>query len=265
MSASWIEVNGAALRYVFDGTGSGTLVLVHEAGGSLESWDAVVPGLAPHYRVLRYDQRGFGLSERCRTLSVDRMVEDLRCLLEALSVREPVHLAGTAIGGTLVMEFAARHPERVASVIATSPVTGPLPEGAAEFLEQRAQLAEQQGMRAIEEISLEKSYPLRLRDSNGRFEQYRRRFLANDPRSFAALTRTYGTVDLQRIYHRIPCPVLIIGCTYDPIMPPPACAAVATALPAGRFVEVSSGHFIAMQSPEEFVNYVTEFLGQRDD
>jgi len=56
----WIEVNGAALRYELAGSGDRTLVLVHEMGGTLDSWDQVLPAFLPGRRVLRYDTRGAG-------------------------------------------------------------------------------------------------------------------------------------------------------------------------------------------------------------
>jgi 3-oxoadipate enol-lactonase len=37
---NWIEVNGTSLRYDLSGSGPTTLVLVHEMGGTLDSWDA---------------------------------------------------------------------------------------------------------------------------------------------------------------------------------------------------------------------------------
>jgi pimeloyl-ACP methyl ester carboxylesterase len=70
----FIEVNGAALRSDLVGSGAATLVLIHEMGGTLESWDLVLPNLSAQRRVLRYDTRGAGLSQKVRgTLSVDTM------------------------------------------------------------------------------------------------------------------------------------------------------------------------------------------------
>ena len=40
----WIEVNGTALRYELTGSAGRTIVLVHEMGGTLESWDGVHAG-----------------------------------------------------------------------------------------------------------------------------------------------------------------------------------------------------------------------------
>ena len=50
----FIEVNGVGLRYQLAGSGLATVVLIHEMGGSLESWDQVVPVLAAKRRVLAY-------------------------------------------------------------------------------------------------------------------------------------------------------------------------------------------------------------------
>ena len=83
----FIEVNGTALRYELDGSGIHSMVLIHEMGGSLESWDLVAPRLADGRRVLRYDTRGAGLSEKLRgDLSIDTMVADLMALLDALKI-----------------------------------------------------------------------------------------------------------------------------------------------------------------------------------
>ncbi len=67
----WIEANGASLRYELGGSGKETLVLMHEAGGCLESYEDTLPQLEKEFRVLRYDQRGFGFSEKVRELTFE--------------------------------------------------------------------------------------------------------------------------------------------------------------------------------------------------
>ena len=107
----FIEVNGTALRYELDGSGIHSMVLIHEMGGSLESWDLVAPRLADGRRVLRYDTRGAGLSEKLRgDLSIDTMVADLMALLDALKIAGRVALVGTAVGGAIALASAARFP-----------------------------------------------------------------------------------------------------------------------------------------------------------
>lgn len=82
----WIEANGASLRYELSGSGKETLVLVHEAGGCLESYEDALPGLEKEFCVLRYDQRGFGFSEKVRELNFETVVADLAGLLDALKI-----------------------------------------------------------------------------------------------------------------------------------------------------------------------------------
>ena len=82
----WIEVNGVGLRYELAGSGAQTVLLVHELGGSLESWDATLPAFQRHFRTLRYDQRGFGQSEKTSgTLALADVVADIAALLDALA------------------------------------------------------------------------------------------------------------------------------------------------------------------------------------
>jgi 3-oxoadipate enol-lactonase len=95
----WIEVNGAALRCEVSGDGPGALVLVHEMGGTLESWDGALPALRRGRRVLRYDTRGAGLSEKLRApVTFADMADDIAALLDALGIAGRVALAGAAVG-----------------------------------------------------------------------------------------------------------------------------------------------------------------------
>src|SRR6185295_10626862 len=120
----WIEANGASLRYELSGSGKDTLVLVHEAGGCLESYEEALPQLEKEFRVLRYDQRGFGFSEKVRELTFETVVADLAGLLDALKITTPVNVAGCAMGADFSVGFASRHPKRVAKLAIASPLAG---------------------------------------------------------------------------------------------------------------------------------------------
>jgi 3-oxoadipate enol-lactonase len=95
------DVNGTSLRYDRSGSGIATLVLVHEIGATLDSWDQVLPALNNTCHVLRYDTRGAGLSEKIRgKVTFDDMADDLAALLDATGITGKVALAGTAVGAT---------------------------------------------------------------------------------------------------------------------------------------------------------------------
>jgi 3-oxoadipate enol-lactonase len=144
-------------------------------------------------------------------------------------------------------------------MVVSSPATGVPAERRGQSL-QRAETVERQGMRAAVEQSLARSYPERFRGNQQRFEQYRRRWLANDPEGFAAINRMLTEVDLSQQYGRITCPTLVIGCTYDTIRPPQEVEPIARQIPGARYVEVASGHFMPHQTPELFVDTALPFL-----
>ena len=121
-----IEVNGVATHcQVLPPTGAGpdeTVVFVHGLGvDSLASFylTLAAPLAAAGATVITYDLRGHGRSGRPDTgYSLDTFVDDLDGLLRALDVRHPVHVVGNSFGGTIAFSYAARSPERVASVVA---------------------------------------------------------------------------------------------------------------------------------------------------
>jgi pimeloyl-ACP methyl ester carboxylesterase len=256
----WIEANGASLRYELSGQGSETLVLIHELGGTLESWDLVLPALQENFRVLRYDQRGFGLSEKTRgTLSLNIVLGDLVGLLDGLAVVSPCHVIGTALGASFAIAFAAKHPERAARLVACNPVTR-VTGDRRSYLAQRADTVEREGMRPYVEQSLNTSYPEILRGDVRRFERYRRRWLANDPLGFAAVNRMLLDMDLTSDLARITCPTLVLAGLYDSVLPPAAVEVTARAIPGSRYLVVESGHFMAVQTPERMLEHLLPFL-----
>lgn len=254
----FIEIDGTSLRYDLQGKGDDVLVLVHEAGGAIESWDECMPELQARFRVLRYDQRGFGLSEKITgTLRIGRMVADLAGLLDALSLRSCM-LAGSAMGAGIAAAFAARHPERVSRLILQSPATGANPRFR-DVLLARADAIESEGMRDQADAALDRSYPSGLREDRKRFERYRLRWIGNDPQSYAAVNRMGVAMDLGPALPNIACPTLVIGCVHDPLRPPEMMRAIAQRIPNARYVEADSGHFMAVATPDLFVGHVLDF------
>ena len=113
---NWIEVNGTSLRYEVSGTGASTLVLVHERGGTLESWDQVLPALNASRRVVRYDTRGAGLSEKISgTVTWDQMAGDLAALLDPRKGMQSREIAG-GTGPQSVAAALAAAKERLAGM-----------------------------------------------------------------------------------------------------------------------------------------------------
>jgi 3-oxoadipate enol-lactonase len=256
----FIELDGLTLRYELSGNGDRTLVLVHEMGGSLESWDDVAPRFAESRRVLRYDTRGAGMSQKVRgQLGIDTMADDIAALLDALGIAGKIALAGVAVGGAIALHFAARYPERTSAVAVGSPATGVAPDRRAAALERVAKI-EATGMAYAVADSMLNGYAPELRGDIKRFDRYRARWLGNDPASYAAIWRMLAGMDMQGELTRLSCPVLVIGGSLDRVRPPALAEAVANAIPGARYIEVPTGHYMAVQTPDLIADCIDEFL-----
>ena len=256
----WIEANGASLRYELSGAGSETLVLMHEAGGCLESYEECLPALERQLRVLRYDQRGFGFSEKMREQSFDNVLADLAALLDALAVGPKVHLAGCAMGADFAAGFAARHSGRVAKLVLASPLFGCNAPRSGSALE-RAALVEREGIRAAMNASHDRSYPENLRAlDRERFRRYQARWVCNTPASFGAQARMVSALDLSADYARIAVPTLVIGAQHDALRPPAMAQQVAQAIPGANYLAADTGHFMNVQTPQLFAETVLQFV-----
>lgn len=256
----WIEANGASLRYTLSGSGSQTLVLVHEAGGCIESYDEATPAFEKDFRVLRYDQRGFGFSEKARELTFDSVVADLAALLDVLNISTPVYMAGCAMGADFSVGFAARHPQRVVKLALASPNIDHNGPRSGSSIERAAQ-AEREGIRAVMNASHSRSYPENLRVPDpARFARYQARWVCNTPASFSAQARMMSTNDLTPDYPKISAPTLVIGAKHDGLRPPEKAERVAKALKNSKYVLADTGHFMALQTPQLFVDTVLPFF-----
>jgi 3-oxoadipate enol-lactonase len=256
----FIEVNGVALRFELSGQGERTIVLIHEMGGSLESWDAVAPALATDRRVLRYDTRGAGVSEKVRgTLTIDTMADDLAALLDALRIEGKVALAGVAVGGAIALHAAARLPHRISAAIVASPAVGIAADRRAAVLA-RVERIEREGMRIAVEDSMANGYAPELRTDPARFAAFRARWLGNDPASYAAIYRMLVATDLAAQLSSIACPVLVIGGALDRVRPPALVEPVARAIPGAQYRVLETGHYMAVATPALLTSAITEFL-----
>ena len=256
----WIDVNGTGLRHEISGEGPRTLVLVHEMGGSLESWDQVMPILRPGRRVLRYDWRGAGMSEKARTpLDFDLMADDLAALLNAKGIVQKFAIVGCAVGAGISLRFTCRFPTRVGAVVAMAPATG-MSEDRREATLARIMRMEREGPRALNEEAFAASYPPEVRHDAEEFRKFRARWLGNDPNSYAMINRMLLDTKIEDGFGKIVCPTLVLAGKHDKARPPEAVEPVAKLIPGADYRVVDSGHFMAVQTPHLIAETINTFL-----
>ena len=110
----YAEVNGTKLYYEVAGEGH-PFTLIHGGLVDRRLWDDQFDAFAQHYRVIRYDIRGFGNSSVI-THGDFTMVDDLYHLLQFLHI-EKTYLMGLSLGGGISIDFTLAHPEMVDALI----------------------------------------------------------------------------------------------------------------------------------------------------
>ena len=116
-------IDGVRLRLRDTGPrGAPVVILLHGFCASLDTWEPWARALSTRYRVIRYDLPGFGLTGPDPTgdYSDARQMKILADLMDQLGVKR-ASLVGNSMGGRIVWNFAARHPDRVTRMVLVSP------------------------------------------------------------------------------------------------------------------------------------------------
>jgi pimeloyl-ACP methyl ester carboxylesterase/CubicO group peptidase (beta-lactamase class C family) len=111
---SVVQLSSGARLFVEESGQGQPLVLLHGHSFDRRQWAPQVQALAAHYRVIRYDMRGYGRSSDPVEDQHFMHAEDLRALLDHLGIAR-AHLVGLSLGGFVVTDFLALHPGCVLS------------------------------------------------------------------------------------------------------------------------------------------------------
>jgi long-chain acyl-CoA synthetase len=95
-----------------------TIMFVHGYAGVLESWEHQINHFARNYRVIAPDLRGHGQSDAPFTnYTMDEMVVDIQAIVEHLNLPEKFILVAHSFGGSIAVEYANAHPERLEKLV----------------------------------------------------------------------------------------------------------------------------------------------------
>ncbi|MHA1489533.1 MAG: alpha/beta fold hydrolase [Promethearchaeota archaeon] len=116
MKEEFSEINGTKICYEVLGDGD-PLFLIHGFGAKKETWRAQIGALSEHFKVIRFDNRGAGKSDRPGgPYSMEIFADDLNGLMDYLKI-EKAHVIGWSLGGMIVQNFAIKYPERVNKIV----------------------------------------------------------------------------------------------------------------------------------------------------
>ena len=256
----FLEANGISIHYELAGDGP-SVVLLHEMGGTLDSWDGIFPALSKSYRTLRYDQRGFGLTEKVRQpFTIETLVEDLEAVLTQSGLAPPYHFVTVAAATMQALLYMTKHPDRVARFVFCNPFTGADPGRIAQ-LDERAGQAEREGIRKVIPVTLDNSWPPDIGD-RAAYAAYRGRYLGHDPICFGAINRAVARSNVTHLAKDVRQPTMVVAGRFDKVRPPALSEQFAKTIPGARFELIDAVHMMPAQAPGPLLALLQDFLGQ---
>ena len=114
-----VYANGINIAYEINGTGH-PLVIIAGVGYGKWFWHKIVPGLATHFQVITFDNRGAGESDKPDgPYTVAQMGADTAGLLDALNITR-AYVMGHSLGGYIAQELIVTRPDLVGKLILAS-------------------------------------------------------------------------------------------------------------------------------------------------
>ncbi|MEU4682916.1 alpha/beta fold hydrolase [Streptomyces xinghaiensis] len=226
-------------------------------------------GLTRGRQLIRYDERGCGLSEwSVPGFALDDLVTDLHCVVGAVGL-DRFPLLGVSQGSAVAVAYAARHPERVSRLVLTSAYARgerirARSDGERHAAEVDLNLA-RAGWRTRESSFLRYFASQFLGDATpaawDAFAAYQRQTtsVANGLRFLEEFTR----IDVSRTAGQVTCPTLIVHARDDPRVPVAQALELATLIPDSRLVLLDSrNHLFTADDPAwpTFLTHLDSFL-----
>ena len=258
-----VAVAGGEIYYEEAGRGE-PLIFVSGLGGTGSYWRPQVAVFRSRFRVITYDHRGTGSSDRLqRAFSIDQMTAELAELMDALKI-ERAHLVGWSTGGAIGQTLAIEQPRRIARLVLCSTWTHCDP-WFRQLFEARREILRQGGSALYAAFYPLWVYPpdyVNAHDAG--IEEERRQAVAGAPPVEVAMGRINALLAFDRRtgLPRIQAPTLVVASDNDYVIPSYHAEALARAIPGARLAILpGGGHANTATQPEAFNRIVLEFLG----
>ena len=234
-------------------------------------WSHWLAGLARRRRLVRYDERGCGLSDwDVPSFTFDDWVDDLETVVEAAGL-DRFPLLGVSQGGAVAIADAARRPERVSRLILAGAYARGRQVRARDDAERRAAALDLDLARvgwghkdpSFLRVFASQFLPDGTREDWEEFSAFQRR--TTSPANGVRFLEEFARIDVSAIAHRVDCPTLILHSRDDVRVPATQAGELAALIPDSRLVLLDSrNHLLTAAEPAwaAFLSQAEAFLAE---
>jgi 3-oxoadipate enol-lactonase len=261
------KVNGINMYYEIRGKGV-PLVMIQGFAGNHQAWFFQAPVFKEYYKVIIFDNRGIGKSDKSsEPYTIRTMADDVIGLLDHIGV-DKAHVLGLSLGGIVAQEIALTYPERVRKLVLGSTFAG------REIVDVHPDMLKAAGVKEgstnadIGSIDFRRLMNIMVSLAFNRM-LYRMILLplskwslksVNAEGCLAQLATVADYDTLDRL-HLIQAPTLVITGAGDRLVPPTMSDLIASRIPNARLVKVGGGsHAFFMEMRGRFNKEVLDFL-----
>jgi pimeloyl-ACP methyl ester carboxylesterase/DNA-binding CsgD family transcriptional regulator len=234
-------------------------------------WRHWIEFLGSHFRLIRYDERGCGLTDwQATDLSPARWVDDLESVIEASKLAEPFALLGVSQGAATSVMYAVRHPERVSHLIlyggyALGWAHREDSEGLRRYraIMELARLGWGQDNPVFRQLFTGLFIPGGTPEQLGWFNELCRR--TTTPEVAVQLLKSRSDVDVRGLLRSVSVPTLVVHALHDEVVPFVNGKLLAAEIPNAEFVQLDSRNHILLQAEPAWTRFkeaVLEFTGR---
>jgi pimeloyl-ACP methyl ester carboxylesterase/DNA-binding winged helix-turn-helix (wHTH) protein len=215
-------------------------------------WAHWIDALSVRHRLVRYDERGCGLSDwEVDDISLESWVEDLELVVDSVGL-DRFPLLGVSQGGAVALAYAVRHPERVSRIVlAGAYVRGRLVRATSPEEREEALLDMQVGRvgwrrddPAYRQVLAAQFLPEADRERWDAFNALQRATTSTE--NVVRFLDTFATIDVSDLARRVTCPTLVLHSRRDRRVPIEQAREIAALVPDSRVHLLDSGNHIVM-------------------
>jgi len=233
-------------------------------------WRHWIRFFSEHYRYIRYDERGCGMTDRnVGDLSLDRWVGDVEDVVEAADLREPFTMLGISQGGAICVAYAVKHPERVSKLVLYGGYArGPFRRGdtdRASFYQAMIDLVRLEwgsDNPTFRQVFTSRFAPEGTDEQIGWFNDICRKTLTAD--IAAKLLESRAMIDVTDLLGKVRAPTLVLHARGDAVVPITEGHILAAGIPGAQFIELDSNNHVMLEHEaawKRFCDEVLEFTG----
>jgi pimeloyl-ACP methyl ester carboxylesterase/DNA-binding CsgD family transcriptional regulator len=234
-------------------------------------WRHWIDFLSQHYRLIRYDERGSGMSDwEVADLSPARWGEDLEAVIEASDPGEQFVLLGMSQGAVAAITYAVRHPQRVSRLILYGGYSKgwaqrPESEGYRRYraIVDLVQLGWGKDNPVFRQLFAAQFVPGASAEQFAWFNELCRR--TTTPDIATRLLTARGDLNVRNLLPLVRVPTLVLHARHDEIVPFEAGKQLAAEIPNAEFVSLDSRNHILLADEPAWLNFkdaVLEFTGR---